>query len=246
MSIIVFISIMCANNMNAQTKTVQFRTWDKLLVTADLYTPNPVSSSFIILYHQANYSRGEYVEIAPKLNALGFNCMAVDLRSGKVVNNVENETFKLADSLGMKTRYVDAYGDVRAAVSYVSKHYPNAKIILFGSSYSASLALKTAGDYPSNISGVIAFSPGEYFSKYGWARDIVQQSSAKIKCPVFITSSKTEEESWIKIYNAIPVKSKVKFLPNATGQHGAKALWKVFPENQEYWAALKKFLHQYK
>ena len=241
-----FLLIAEQSDVMAQPKMVHFRAWDKMEVTADLYAPNAATAPFIILYHQANYSRGEFIEIAPKLNELGFNCMAVDLRSGGVINNVENKTYHLADSLKKETRYTDAYGDLRAAVSYVRKTYPGAKIILLGSSYSASLAIKMAGDYPTNIAGVVAYSPGEYFSKFGWARDIIQQAASKAKCPIYITSAKSEEESWIKIYNAIPVSTKVKFIPNGNGQHGAKALWKVFPEHTEYWASLKKFLAQFK
>jgi len=232
--------------IQAQSTTVQFMTNDKVQVTADLYAPNASTAPFIILFHQATYSRGEYVEIAPKLNALGFNCLAVDLRSGGPVNGIENKTWWYADSLKMQTRYVDAYTDMRAAVSYVKRKFPGSKIILFGSSYSASLSIKLASDFPEGINGVVAFSPGEYFSKFGWNRDIIQTSASKVKCPVFITSSRDEQESWQKIYDAIPVQGKISFVPQVNGKHGAKALWNIFPENTEYWTALKNFISRFK
>ncbi|QQS50897.1 MAG: alpha/beta fold hydrolase [Bacteroidota bacterium] len=231
--------------MQAQEKVV-YKAPDKVPITADLYAPNAPMATFIILFHQAKYSRGEYLEIAPKLNKQGFNCLAVDLRSGEAINNVRNETFAYADSLQMKTRYIDAYDDMRASVSYVRSKYPNAKVIIWGSSYSASLAIKMAADYPTGISAVVAFSPGEYFAAYGWSRDIVKMSASRVKCPVFITSSKTEVAEWQGIYDAIPVATKVSFVPNATGKHGSKALWSDFPENTEYWTAINKFLAQYK
>jgi pimeloyl-ACP methyl ester carboxylesterase len=237
------ICLICASY--AQER-VTFRSPDKVPITADLYVSNPASAPFIILFHQAKYSRGEFGEIAPKLNGMGFNCIAVDLRSGGTVNGIRNETFNYADSLRMKTRYVDAYGDMRSAVSYVRSKYPSAKVILLGSSYSAALSLKLAGDFPKGISGVAAFSPGEYFSVYGWSRDIIKVSSTRIKCPVFITSSKTETDEWKAIYDAIPVATKTSFVPVASGKHGAKALWSNFPENTEYWKALKAFLNQFK
>jgi dienelactone hydrolase len=237
--------IFLAHMAITQTSTVQFMTADKIKVTADLYTPKAATAPFIILFHQATYSRGEFLEIAPKLNAMGFNCMAVDLRSGGSVNGIENMTFRYADSLKLQTRYVDAYNDMRAAVAYVKRKFPGARIILFGSSYSASLALKYASDFPEGISGVVAFSPGEYFSKFGWNRDIIQTSAAKIKCPVFITSSFDEHDSWQKIYDAIPVSTKVSYIPESGGKHGAKTLWSIFPENTEYWQALKGFLARY-
>jgi dienelactone hydrolase len=230
----------------AQNSTVHFMTNDKVRVTADLYTPNAITAPIIILFHQATFSRGEYLDIAPKLNAMGFNCMAVDLRSGNAVNGIENKTWRFADSLQMPTRYTDAYTDMRAAVSYAKRTFPGSKIILFGSSYSASLSIKLAGDFPEGISAVVAFSPGEYFSKFGWSRDIIQISAAKVKCPVFITSARDEQESWQKIYDAIPVQGKVSFLPHAGGKHGAKVLWNVFPENTEYWTAVKNFLSRFK
>jgi len=49
---------------------------DSYIISEDPKTP------VIVLFHQAGWSRGEYLEIAPKLNHLGFNCVAVDLRSG--------------------------------------------------------------------------------------------------------------------------------------------------------------------
>jgi pimeloyl-ACP methyl ester carboxylesterase len=229
----------------SQPKTIQLMTPDKVVVTADLYMPNPENATFIILCHQANYSRGEYIEIAPKLNALGYNCMAVDLRSGDEINGIENQTFKFADSLKMQTRYTDAYLDMKTSLSYIRNKYPTAKVILFGSAYSGSLALKMAGDNPAGIAGVIAFSPGEYFSAFGWNRDIIQTSSSRIKCPVFITSARSEEDQWRKIYNAIPVQTKVSFLPTHDGKNGAKVLWSAFPESEEYWMALKNFLAKY-
>jgi len=228
-----------------QVKTFQLMAPDKVVITADLYAPKPDNATFIILFHQAKYSRGEYIEVAPKLNALGFNCMAVDLRSGEEINGVENLTFRYADSLKKETRYTDAYSDMRTALSYIKNKYPNAKIILFGSGYTACLSLKLAGDNPAGISGVIAFSPGEYFSAFGWNRDIIQTSSSHIKCPVFIASAKSEEDQWRKIYDAIPVQTKVSFLPTLEGKNGAKVLWSAFPESEEYWMALKNFLAKY-
>ena len=241
----VIASILLVAQAPAQTSTVQFKSTDNVIITADMYVSKPNTAPFIVLFHQARFSRGEYLETAPKLNAMGFNCMAVDLRSGESVNGVENKTFLFADSLGLETRYVDAYDDMKAAISYARRKYPGAKLIVFGSSYTASLSIKLASDFPSIISGVVAFSPGEYFSKFGWNREITQISASNVRCPVFITSAREEKESWQKIYDAIPVQSKVSFVPQANGKHGSKALWSAFPESKEYWSALSGFLNRY-
>lgn len=230
----------------AQPTKVKFMARDKVPITADVYAPHQASAPLILLFHQAKYSRGEFHEIAPKLNSLGFNCIAVDLRSGGEVQGVQNETWSYTDSLDIKNRFTDAYTDMQAAVSYAKKTYPSAKLILLGSSYSSSLAIKMASDYPSGIVGVLAFSPGEYFSKYGWNNKIIQISASRIKCPVFITSAKEEHETWTAIYDAIPHKGKVKYIPEVEGKHGAKALWSVFPEHTGYWSAMEAFLKQYK
>jgi hypothetical protein len=68
---------------------VTFIASDSLRITADLYLNN-YNYPFILLFHQNGYSRGEYAEIAGKLMNLGYNCLAVDLRSGGKVNYVKN------------------------------------------------------------------------------------------------------------------------------------------------------------
>ena len=148
-----------AIHANAQ-KTIKFESSDEVEITADLYeveSERPV----ILLFHQAGYSRGEYKEIAPKLNELGFTCIAVDLRSGNNVNGVKNKTAACAKKKELPTDYLDAEPDMTAAIDYVTKNHSTA-VILVGSSYSASLALKV-GRGNRNVIGVAAFSPGEYF-----------------------------------------------------------------------------------
>ena len=84
-------------------QTVHFDSADGLKITADLYLSHDKSKPFVVLCHQASWSRGEYREIAPKLIALGFNCMAIDQRSGNEVNDVKNETADLANQEGNRS-----------------------------------------------------------------------------------------------------------------------------------------------
>ena len=104
-----------------QGETIQFNSGDGIRVTADLYMTESADAPFIILFHQAGYSRGEYREIAPRLNALGYNCMAVDQRSGKEVAGIQNLTHKMAVENNLPTEYLDALTDIEAAYVYV-KH----------------------------------------------------------------------------------------------------------------------------
>ncbi len=103
------------SDLDFSGETINFKASDGVNVTADLYMPHETSAPFIILYHQAGYSRGEYLSIAPQLNAMGFNCMAVDQRSGDKVNGIINETHKGAVAANLPTEYLDAIPDMEAA-----------------------------------------------------------------------------------------------------------------------------------
>jgi len=228
-------------NAFAQTKTISFPSEDGVTVTADLYLTKTKEDPYIILYHQAGYSRGEYLEIAPKLNELGFNCIAIDQRSGKEVNGIENQTNKSAISLHKKTKYPDAIPDLEAALNYVKNELRATKIIVWGSSYSAALVLYLGSQYPKDIDAVLSFSPGEYFKIDG---NEIKSYTSKINCPVFITSAKNERKNWKEMYDAI-TSEKSEFLPRIEGKHGSKALWEDSNENEDYWTAVSSFLKRY-
>ena len=236
-----------ASSDNARVfKEVSFNSADGLKVTADLYWKyDDKSKPFIVLCHQAGWSRGEYREIAPKLNKLGFNCLAIDQRSGGAVNGVNNETAKRATAARKSTTYSDAEQDIIAAVDYARENYSTGKLILWGSSYSSALALRIAGEHPSKIDGALAFAPGEYFQSLGKPGNWIASSAKKIACPVFITSAKKEQKNWESIYAAIASENKTSFLPKTTGNHGSRALWAKFDDSTQYWAAVKPFLAKF-
>lgn len=226
-----------------ESRTITFRSTDGISLTADLYTPHETKTTpLILLFHQAGSSRGEYTDIAPRLNKMGFNCIAVDLRSGEYSRGIDNQTAIQASKAGLPTHYSDALPDVIAALRYAHKNYPNSKIIAWGSSYSAALVLKVAGDHPELTDTVLAFSPGEYFAHLGKSKTWIQDSAKKIEVPVFITSSKEEADSWRIIYDAIPSKTKTGFIPATAGRHGSRALWKKYDDSEAYWQAVTQFL----
>ena len=238
-SLILFVTI--SFQLSAQEK-ITFKAADGLEITADKYFTNPANSPLILLFHQAGWSRGEYNEIAPKLNELGYNCIAIDQRSGKEVNDVVNETYKRALEEHKGTTYVDALVDLNSAIDYAKLNYKEAKkLIVWGSSYSAGLVIKIAGDR-QDLDGVLAFSPGEYFSKLGKPKDWITQSAKNIKTPVFITSMNTEKKKWLGIAEVIPDDYIAYYLPPKLGKHGSKVLWKNSSTNQMYWKAVKDFL----
>jgi len=220
-------------------KTFLLTTSEGLKINADIYEIKDKKAPVILLFHQAGFSRGEYRETAPLLNDLGFNCIAIDQRSGKGVNGVKNEAFLEASKKGVGTNYPDAFPDLVATLTYAIEKYPSNKTIIWGSSYSASLVFVLAQKYPDKIAAVVAFSPGEYFKFEGKEIKVYAKS---VKCPVFITSAKKEHNYWKGIYENISDGKKSFFLPESDGTHGSRALWKSSPGNKEYWKALKLFL----
>jgi len=60
-----------ANGQESEFKQIEIDSLDGLKITADLYMKSSDKAQpFIVLCHQAGWSRGEYREIAPKLNAI--------------------------------------------------------------------------------------------------------------------------------------------------------------------------------
>ncbi len=238
-----FLAVLLFVSIPAKGKeTITFKSSDGLEITADLYLAHDLTKPFIILFHQAGWSRGEYLGIAPKLNELGFNCMAVDQRAGGSINEVTNETNKRAKEQNKKTRWIDALADMQAAVDYVNKNYAKGKLIVWGSSYSSALVIPLASENQNIVDGSLSFSPGEYFTEQGKSETFVTDAAKKLTIPVFITSAKNEKEQWAKIFEAIPSKTKTSFLPSTDGNHGAKALWSYFGDSKDYWTAVNNFL----
>ncbi len=228
----------------AQQEIITFPSEDGLLITANVYAPHTNRQApVIVLFHQAGSSRGEYSEIAPRLNAMGFNAMAVDQRSGDISRGIENETAQRARDKGLDTHYNHALPDMIAALKYARQHLTKGKVIAWGSSYSAALVLKLAGEQPKLSDATIAFSPGEYFPVSG--KTWIEDAARKITTPVFITSAKHEADEWSSIFTAIPAKDKTGFIPEGDGKHGSRALWKKYPDHDAYWKALSGFLKSF-
>lgn len=225
--------------MNAQ-KTITFPSADGLTITADFYESKP-GDPYLILFHQARYSRGEYKETAERFVKLGYNCLAVDLRSGNEVNYITNRTAKEAKDKGLSTQYIDAKPDIQAAVEYAYK-LSKKGVVLLGSSYSASLSLIVAKEN-KHVDAIIAFSPGEYFEK----GNFVTNSIEGLNKPIFAASSLDEFPYLKTLFTKVPLSNVTLFAPSkGKGTHGSSALWKANTTNEEYWLALMLFFNQIK
>ncbi len=218
----------------AQT-IVTFPAKDGVIITAEMYTAND-TFPWMLLCHQAGYSRGEYQSTVKRFHKLGYNCMAIDQRSGKEVNGVINQTNLDAVKKGKDTEYLDAEQDIIAALNYLFAKVKE-PVTLVGSSYSASLVLKIAVENPK-VEKVIAFSPGEYFGKKMKLKDEIK----KLDKPVYVASSAEERPACEELMKSIVTGDKVIFAPGTGGQHGSQALWKANPNSYDYWISLMMFL----
>jgi len=239
LTIVIAFSVSFCAAGETRFETILLETSDGLTIKADVYAADQADAPVILLFHQARYSRGEYRSIAPRLNELGFTCIAIDQRSGDRVKGVQNDTYAQAVKLDMGTDYLDAYPDLELLLDHAKTTYPNQKIIVWGSSYSAALVFVLAAQYAEDISAVLAFSPGTYFDVKG--KSIVDFASL-IKCPVFMTCSRDEVPSRQEIFAKIQSGSKRFFTPELAGYHGSKALWPANDGNEFYWEAVESFL----
>lgn len=228
--------------IRVKKELITFLAADGLTITGDLYThQNKENIPFIILFHQAGYSRGEYNNSADKFLELGYNCLAIDQRSGSEVNGVINKTHKLAVDKGLPTEYTDAMPDLEAAINYVKDSLKPEKLFILGSSYSSVLSLIIAAQNPDAVDAVLAFSPGEYFEYKGTS---IIEYAKEISVPVFITSAKSEYNNWKAIFEAIPGNNKVKYIPEIESIHGSSALWKTTEGSEDCWKAVEQFLEE--
>ena len=189
----------------------------------------------ILLFHQAGSGQGEYLTIVPRLAAQGFATLTIDQRSGGDMFG-GNWTVK---KLGGERPYLEARQDLEAALAWAqTKKLP---VILWGSSYSASLAFLIAADHPDQVKAVLAFSPGEYFD----GKPAVAPAAAKLTMPVFVTSAPVPGEiaEAKKLTDAVPSANKRQFVPVNGGVHGSSTL--IMERNsgaEDVWSAVLAFL----
>lgn len=220
---------------------ITFPSLDNLTITANLYHKDN-AAPVIVLCHQARYNKFEYVGIAKTLYNKGFNCLAIDQRSGGGIVEEINETNLEAKKQNKAVDFLDAEQDIIAAVNFASKKYGK-KIILWGSSYSSVLALYTAIANDS-VKAVIAFSPGNYFEEEKGSLPKLLTNFTK---PMFVTSSKEEAKELTEMLSKMKLNEKqTQFIPDSAGFHGSRALWKTSENNEEYWKAINTFLEKVK
>jgi dienelactone hydrolase len=194
--------------------SVNFMADDGLTVSGRYYRTD-APKALILLFHQANSSKDEYATIAPKLVEEGYSVLAVDQRSGGAMFGT-NQT---AARLKTPVTYGDALHDLDAALNW--GRTMRLPIIAWGSSYSSALVFQLAAKHPTEVSAVLAFSPGEYLGP----GDPVAAAAAKTTVPVFVavSSDPAELSAARPIFSRVPSTSKTLYVP-AHGVHGSSTL----------------------
>lgn len=232
-------SVVVIENNQAYEK-ITFVAPDGVTIHANEYKIDD-SSPIIVLCHQARFNKFEYDGIAEELNAQGYNCVAIDQRSGGPIASAQNETNLSAKENEAGVDYLDAIQDITAAVNYCSEKY-NQKVILWGSSYSSSLVL-WEGMKNDNVLATVSFSPGDYFPEIGSLTDSISNYTK----PFFITSSKAEIHGTEAVLAKVEFgANQVHFKPEGNGHHGSRALWINQDGGEEYWDAILNFLNSLK
>jgi dienelactone hydrolase len=238
--VLIIVLLYCTNFCSAQQE-INIPATNGLEIDGTLYESKKPIKKIMLLCHQARFSKGEYINTAPKLVAMGYTCLAISQRSGDSINGIINKTAKDAAAKNLPTNYIDAEPDIINALDFMYNKYKQ-PIILVGSSYSSSLILKVAAQYPQKVKATISYSPGEYFDDTLMITNCIKQ----LKLPIYITCSNEEIKETQALLPNKRSKNSTFFKPTQVGKHGSKALWDNYAGNEEYWKSLKLFLHKIK
>jgi len=142
-------------------RAVEIKSADGLSVHGDLYVVDANRQApLVIMFHQAgSNARGEYASIVPRLVAAGFNVLAVDQRSGGSHFGSENRTIAGLPEDERKQGFCAAWPDLVATVRHAVDAGFRGKRFVWGSSYSAGLAVKLGVEWEDHFDGILAFSP---------------------------------------------------------------------------------------
>jgi pimeloyl-ACP methyl ester carboxylesterase len=203
-------------------QSVELVGFKKRKVAATYYPATAANSpkALIVLFHQAGADPSEYNEIVPRLLANGYSVLNVD-QGGD----------------GLFSGTLDGKPDIEAALAWATSK--GAPVILWGSSYSASLVYLVASENPNKLAAVLAFSGGDYLDK-----GQVAAALGKLTVPIFATSAPNEVSEMQPLLAMAGSAVKVFFSPSGSGVHGSGSLSKrENPDGSEaYWQAVDAFL----
>lgn len=137
---------------------IEAKTSDGVTVYAERYFGDlDDSAPLIVLFHQGGAdARSEYAPLVGWLNGAGYRAIAWDSRAGGDRFQGVNRTVETLPE-GAAVGYCEAYPDLVAALEASVPDGESA--VVWGSSYTAALVFRLAAEYPTRVSGVVAFSP---------------------------------------------------------------------------------------
>ena len=245
MALAALIFAVAARPARAQ-ESVQFKTVDGVTIYANYYPAKASSQPMILLFHQAHSNRYEYSSIAPHLEALGFSCLATDQRFGGTMFGEDNETDAHMSKAAAQSHNIAGFeADLEAALAWAHAKNPRRKVILWGSSYSASLVFVIAAKHPAEVAGVLAFSPGEYFPEHP---TLIEDAAKKVRVPVLITSENSANAvaNATKIFDAVASSHKVHYSAKYAVHGSSTLLAERNPKGAAVaWQVVMKFLTQF-
>jgi dienelactone hydrolase len=164
----------------------------------------------------------------------GYNCLALDARSGAQWAGTLNETAARAKAKGLDQRYAMALDDLMRAVQWARELGYTGKLAVWGSSYSAALVLFRG--MAKGADCVVAFSPGDYVQPKG----STLEAAARLAKPVLVVCPPKEERGARAVFDLIPSETK-EILVHEEGLHGSRTLY-VSPKPEPAWEKVLAFL----
>lgn len=142
-------------------KEISFYTPDSIQILGDLYEQDKLGKTILLFHQGGSNARGEYSPIIPTLIEKGYNILAIDQRVGGQFYGSYNRTLAKipTNGFGDGYGYCDAYNNLESALDYMIDEGFTGDKIIWGSSYSASLAIHLANNRQRDIQAVLAFSP---------------------------------------------------------------------------------------
>jgi len=235
------------NNIKGNlTKEISFITSDSIKIFGDLYEIDK-TSPVILLFHQGgSNAKAEYGPIIPKLVDKGFNILAIDQRmGGQIYGNYNRTLTNISDhSFGNPYTYCDAYNNLESALNFIISLEFTGNKIVWGSSYSASLAIQLANKNQDKINGVLAFSPASGGSMKDCLPDPYFET---LKVPLLLLRPPNEMENEnVKAQFELAKANGHQTYAAKHGVHGSSMLVRERVENNvsETWKVVTTFLEK--
>jgi pimeloyl-ACP methyl ester carboxylesterase len=232
------------SNISINTQEISFTTPDGIKIFGDLYELDKKQKTILLFHQGGSNARGEYGAIIPKLVAKGYNILAIDQRVGGQYYGSYNRTLANTPThiYGDGYGYCDAYNNLESALNYMIESGFTGDKVIWGSSYSASLAIQLANKRQNDIHGVLAFSPASGGSMKNCLPDEYFES---LKKPLLILKPPSEMESEkSQLQFALAKKHNHQTFIPKYGVHGSSMLVKERVSNdvEEAWNVIYAFL----